>query len=392
MRTLPGRLSQTFEVVSLSVSILLVLIIAVWVNQARDAFERSTNQRTEILAVFNETNTLLSLLKDAETGERGFLLVGKDRYLEPYRKAVAAVPAAIKALDRHAAKHTPENARPVEQLKPLVNERLALLAEGIQLRRSQGTQSVAALVRMDQGTALMDEIRAICANLEAGNSRILARATEEARVSGARAGYIGVLGSLTVLGILFLSTVNVHRGTRGRQQLIAALQASEQSLMQTRDWLQTTLASIGDAVIATDSQGTITFFNQIAQSVTGWAPGEAVGKPLEQVLGICDEETGTSIENPVRRALREARIVGVTNHSQLRAKDGTSRPDRGQCGADSGCEGRNHRRGDGVSGYLRAAEYRKEPGAHARSAAGFCVVVTGGPRVFGPGPPIPAGE
>ena len=65
-----------------------------------------------------------------------------------------------------------------------------------------------------------------------------------------------------------------------------------EEVKQSRDWLQTTLASIGDAVIATDQEGRITFLNGVAQTLTGWAQEEAIGRPLEEIFVIRNEETG----------------------------------------------------------------------------------------------------
>src|SRR5581483_3540575 len=107
-------------------------------------------------------------------------------------------------------------------------------------------------------------------------------------------------------------------------------QAARDKLMsevkQSRDWWQTTLASIGDAVIATGQEGRITFLNGVAQSLTGWTQEEAAGKPLEQVFVIRDAQTGLEVENPVARVLREGRIVGLANHTRLLSKDGRRIP------------------------------------------------------------------
>ncbi len=86
--------------------------------------------------------------------------------------------------------------------------------------------------------------------------------------------------------------------------------------------LQTTIGSIGDAVIATDAVGLVTFLNTVAQSLTGWTQEQAAGQPLEQVFVITNIETGAPAENPATKALREGRVVGLANHTRLTAKDG----------------------------------------------------------------------
>ena len=92
------------------------------------------------------------------------------------------------------------------------------------------------------------------------------------------------------------------------------------------EWCRVTLASIGDAVITTDSNGGVTFLNPVAQSLTGWTLEEAAGQPLDSVFRIINEESRQPVESPAVRALREGVVVGLANHSLLIAKDGTKRP------------------------------------------------------------------
>jgi PAS domain S-box len=70
--------------------------------------------------------------------------------------------------------------------------------------------------------------------------------------------------------------------------------------------LRTTLASIGDAVITTDTEGKVANLNGVAESLTGWRNADAKGRPLEEVFAIVNESTRAKVENPAQRALREA--------------------------------------------------------------------------------------
>src|SRR5688572_30347235 len=86
------------------------------------------------------------------------------------------------------------------------------------------------------------------------------------------------------------------------------------------------LASIGDAVIATDEQGRITRLNPVAEALTGWTEADAIGKRLEEVFVIISEQTRRPAENPIGRVLRERITVGLANHTLLIAKDGREIP------------------------------------------------------------------
>jgi len=99
----------------------------------------------------------------------------------------------------------------------------------------------------------------------------------------------------------------------------------QRKLKESEQWLATTLKSIGDAVIATDTGKLITFMNPVAEALTGWKQEEAIGKPLKNVFKIINEKTGKQADDPVAKVLREGVIVGLANHTVLVAKDGTKR-------------------------------------------------------------------
>lgn len=105
--------------------------------------------------------------------------------------------------------------------------------------------------------------------------------------------------------------------------LVSGRRKNERKLREQHQWLRVTLSSIGDAVIATDTQSHMTFLNPVAESLTGWKQEEAVGQPLDKVFRLVSEETRTSVENPITKALKEGHVVGLANHTLLIAKDGT---------------------------------------------------------------------
>lgn len=96
----------------------------------------------------------------------------------------------------------------------------------------------------------------------------------------------------------------------------------EKKLRESEEWLSTTLESIGDAVIATDTEGNVKFMNPVAQALTGWKEEEVIDKPLKHIFNIINEETGKPADDPVARVLREGAVIGLANHTVLIAKDG----------------------------------------------------------------------
>ncbi len=110
------------------------------------------------------------------------------------------------------------------------------------------------------------------------------------------------------------------------QVVIRQRERAERAVKESEVWLSATLNSIGDAVMATDTKGCVTFMNPVAQSLTGWDQEKAIGKALEHVFNIINEETRKTVENPVTRLIREGRVVGLANHTILIAKDGKEIP------------------------------------------------------------------
>lgn len=97
-------------------------------------------------------------------------------------------------------------------------------------------------------------------------------------------------------------------------------------LKRADEKLRVTLSSIGDAVIATDSEGRVEFMNPTAEKLTGWTESEARGQVLENVFRIVSEGSRRPVDSPVSVVLRERRVVGLANHTLLVTKDGLEHP------------------------------------------------------------------
>lgn len=130
-------------------------------------------------------------------------------------------------------------------------------------------------------------------------------------------------GQVTIftLASLFICLIaeSLHEATRRAAQ-------GEIKEREQREQYRVTLASIGDAVIATDAEGRITFMNPVAEALTGWTRQDALDKPLSEVFKVINEQTREPVGNPALQALDKGLVVGLANHSVLIAKDGTERP------------------------------------------------------------------
>ncbi len=107
---------------------------------------------------------------------------------------------------------------------------------------------------------------------------------------------------------------------------ITQRRAAEREIWASRERLRITLGSIGDAVVATDAEGRVTYVNPVAEKLLGYDSRQATGRLLGEVFNIVNEVTGQPAENPVQRVLSEGRIVGLANHTVLRRPDGAEVP------------------------------------------------------------------
>ena len=95
----------------------------------------------------------------------------------------------------------------------------------------------------------------------------------------------------------------------------------EMSIKERESWFSTTLRSIGDGVIASDTKGHVTFMNPVAQKLTGWDQNDAIGKSLSRVFHILDRESRKKIKDPIVYILDEQKNLTVDDHSILIAQD-----------------------------------------------------------------------
>jgi PAS domain S-box-containing protein len=297
-----------------------LMVVAIVVLSYQNSRYRAAAQERLVVTqqVQDATDDLLSSLKDAETGQRGYILTGTETYLEPYSQARADIPGILGKL-RAATDARPDEAERAKALEPLVTAKLKELAETIELRRSRGFSSANQVVETGRGKALMDDIRARCRVIREVADRRAAELSAAAEKSASRLAFVTIAGSLILLGFLGLSAITIFRGLALRENLYHREAA-------TAEFLRVTLLSIGDAVIATDAASNITLINPVAEKLTGWPENEALGKRITEVFRLVNETTRAQVENPLEKALATGAIVGLANHTVLISRDGAEIP------------------------------------------------------------------
>ena len=201
---------------------------------------------------------VLLTLVDAETGQRGFIITGKDDFLQPYNAALGRLDERLAKL-QGKTKDNPRQQDNIRKLAAMTTNRLALLEEGITLRR-KSDQEAHAFIAGRKGKQEMDAIRELVGEVKREETDVLKE--REGRSSSAyqTAVSTGLLSALLGLGLFGVFIWLLRRSLTVRQKVAALLN-------EQREWFRTTLASIGDAVIATDSAGRVTFMNRVARDL-----------------------------------------------------------------------------------------------------------------------------
>jgi PAS domain S-box-containing protein len=353
------------------VGILVVVVVVVVVTASFWAFreiETAAEARKHTYLVIDRANVLLSELKDAETGQRGYALTGNEAFLEPYLAVRDKVDGNLKQLrklvsDSAAQKH-------LDAIAPLVDATLAELATVIDLRRHHDLPAVIAAVSNGEGKRLMDSIRVEMKGFIKLKEGILAQ--DEAKLQSNLLLLFSVIVAATVFTLLFalwfayliyhqtqqrLKNI-VHLETQHlleiQEETNQQLQQANVALAESQERLLVTLNSIGDAVIATDAEGRVTLLNPLSERLTGWTLAEANGQPVEEILHIINQDTRVAIAVPIKKALLTGEIQSMTNHTVLIARGG------GECIIADSCAPIRNYIGDVVGAVLVFRDVSKD--------------------------------
>jgi PAS domain S-box-containing protein len=301
------------------VLLLIVLIANAFITQRQLAVQVA-NQGWVLHSrqVLFELSQVESLLKDAETGQRGYLYTGQQRYLQPYNAAITQMGPHIQSLTQLTSDN-PHQQGNIAQLRSLSQEKLSELAKTIDLYQSGQADQAKALVLSNFGLSTMDKIRSLMNQMmQEETSLEAARMAVYRRSIRATIASIYFASILAALGLLLLA-YHILREMDLREK-------HEAEIREREEWFRVTLTSIGDAVIATDKKGIVTFVNPVAVQLTGTSFAQAKGKPIQEVFPIVHEYTLQVSENPVKKVLEQGKIVGLANHTALQHRDGSLTP------------------------------------------------------------------
>jgi PAS domain S-box-containing protein len=283
---------------------------------------RRVNESAEMVdradIVTAHSNKLIKLMVDEETALRGFLLVRNPVLLEPMREADKQIKPEFDTLFSLVK-------------RPDQVDRLRQLQLGYEQWREEAAQDIVGpsldsplmehhllhrKQKMDNLRAKMDEF------LNVLGERRAIRFSENVQINQLVKGGLFALLTLVAVILVWETRRIFHTLTAAHTHQISEIKLRVAESYAREQWLNITLRSIGDAVIACDADSKVEFMNSVAEHLTGWKEHEARGATLHEVFPIFNEDTRAVVENPVDKVRRLGTVVGLANHTYLVSKSG----------------------------------------------------------------------
>ena len=202
--------------VGFSIAVVAIVVIAIYAYESLQSRRTSAERVTHTLEVLQGLDELLSTLKDAETGQRGYLLTGLESYLQPYASSQAALPGGIATLHRLLSDNDRQLKR-LDTLERVSSDKMEEIAETISLRRQGDAAGALALVRSDRGRAAMNNARTIVADMAREEQSLLVERQVDWQQAITVSAVITNIGSLVLLLLVAASAVMTSRDYRARQ-------------------------------------------------------------------------------------------------------------------------------------------------------------------------------
>ncbi|MGF1986995.1 MAG: GAF domain-containing protein [Nostoc sp. ZfuVER08] len=246
--------------------------------------EVSTNNRSIIKNLNKKINSLekvLSQTKDAETGQRGYILTEKATYLKAYQQALTNVDKEIIKLKNLTAGE-PKEQKQILTLESLVAAKVNQLKQTINLRQNLGLQAVSQVLLANDGQSLTNDIHKTVyeiQNQEKGRRQQLSQATKAWTRKTTLTIAIAIGLSFLILAVVYYL---IYREVCERK-------STEEILNQERNFISAVLDTAGALVVVTDSQGKIVRFNEACEQITGYSFDEVRGKYFWKLFLLSQE-------------------------------------------------------------------------------------------------------
>jgi PAS domain S-box-containing protein len=219
---------------SFAIAGLSVLANAVISYHNTNQLIKNEERVVQTVQVLEQLESTLSTLKDAETGQRGYILTGDEAYLQPYQDAITRLDRQLASLKPLTADH-PEQQRRLAILEQQARNRLKIIRQTITLRQTQGLEAAQQVVVLGEGKKVMDQIRQLVADMEKTEETLLKQQARESQLSVQKISITLMLASIFGIGLLIALYLLVRRDLAARQQAADTLQEREHHLQAILD-------------------------------------------------------------------------------------------------------------------------------------------------------------
>jgi len=305
---------------------------------------RSTTEFVDLADWVTHTHRVLetiasvnSTMKDAETGQRGYLITGEDRYLEPYQVAVKVVDRQIEDLKELTADNRNQQRR-IASLESLVASKLAELKETIDLRKTKGFAAAEQVVLTDQGKKSMDGIRQVLGDMADEEHDLLKQRDQQAKAKASYTTSVIVFGSLLAVVLVSIAGITIQRSiTRPLKMFMQFVERigqgdlTQQASVLSRDEIGTLAQSLNQMAQGLNSLASQT---RTATENLNSATAEILASTQQQASGMAEQsaavqqtsatmqevsQSGAQISERAKQVAASAEATGTASKSGLNA-------------------------------------------------------------------------
>lgn len=272
---------------------------------------------TRSLTIIQNSEALYSTIVEAETNRRGYLITSNEEFMKEYFQSANSIDTAFLMLNSIVTDHGEK--RTLDTLQQLIYNRKDLMQESLELQEKRSKDYKAQIEFTQRGKVYVDRIKSCIESIQAKERSTLNSRLLESEKSSSYTLMNLVFGNIIAFALLIFAVLLLNRSINKRIH-------AEVSLEENRNWLATTLESIGDAVIVTSKIGEILFINRTAEVLTGWKSSEAKGLLIDHVFNIYNEDTGKKSQDPIQNVVSSRKVMGLDDHTILITKNKTEIP------------------------------------------------------------------
>jgi CHASE3 domain sensor protein len=289
---------------------LIVLVVAFAGYQNTERLIENDRLVAHTYRVRGELTELISMLKDTETGQRGFTITGDPSYLESYEKALPKIGGTLDNLRKLTSDHGAQQER-LDKLKPLIDQKLSGLARVVATRKAEGFEAAQKIVTSGAGKDAMDDIRAVVGEMDGEEAKLLAAREANSEASAATTKTVILWGSLLGMALVVLVGLFISRSVSS--QISGAVQQVQSSSteLQSAASQQTTGAkeqATAMKEIATTINELLATSRQIAESA------QRVSLIAEQTVATARSGDGTVERGTESSAGIRRQVDLIVNH------------------------------------------------------------------------------